>query len=117
MARRGPRGPPRPPAEEPVPTVGDGLMPAGLPPEAVAELPRVAGPDTLSLLTAVELRQASGAMFRARLDNGVLAAIEGQYALFAVGRAPTPAAAAASVAAGVAGVISAMRPWAARQMD
>jgi hypothetical protein len=101
--------------EQPVPTVGDELMLASLPPEAVTALLRVAGPDTLSLLTAVELRHAGGEMRCARLDNGVLAVIEGQYVLSAAGRAPTPAA-AASVASGLEGVISAMRPWAARQM-
>ena len=97
---------------QPAPTVSEELMLASLPLEAVTALLRVAGPDTLSLLTAVELRYAGGEMRRARLDNGVLTVIEGAYALSAAGRAPTPAA-AASVASGVAGVISAMRPWAA----
>ncbi len=54
-------------------------------------------------------------MKRIRPQNGALAAIEADYALFAVGLAPTPGAASA-VAAGVAAVKSVMAPWAARQM-
>jgi hypothetical protein len=101
--------------EQPTPGVGDGLMLASLPPEATAELLRVAGPDTASLLTSVELRHVGGEMRRARPGSGALAAIEAEYALHAVGGAPTPAA-ASGVARGVNAVISAMRPWAARQM-
>ena len=86
------------------PGVGDGLMLAGLPRDAVAELLRAAGPDTLSLLTTVELRHL------ARPGNGALAATDGEYALFAAGRAPTPAAASA-VWMGARAVTSAMRPW------
>jgi FAD binding domain len=101
--------------EQPAPSVGDGLMLASLPPEATAEFLRVAGPDTASPLTSVELRHVGGEMRRARAGSGALAAIEAEYALHAVGGAPTPAA-ASSVARGVDAVISAMRPWAARQM-
>src|SRR5215469_13299959 len=101
--------------ERPVPGVADGLMLTSLPPEAVDGLLRTAGPDTLSLLTAVELRLAGGELRRARPGNGALAAVDGQYALSAAGRAATPAA-AMSTAWGVEAVISAMRPWSARQM-
>jgi FAD/FMN-containing dehydrogenase len=97
--------------EQPVPGVGDGLMLASLPPEAAAELLHVAGPDTASPLTAVEVRHVGGEMRRARPGHGALAVIEAEYALYAGGRAPTPAA-----ALGVKAVTSALRPWAARQM-
>ncbi len=101
--------------EQPTPSVGDGLMLAGLPAEAIDAVVRVAGPGTLSLLLAVELRHVGGEMKRARPQNGALAAIDADYALFAVGLAPT-AQAASAVAAGVAAVKSVMAPWAARQM-
>jgi FAD binding domain len=101
--------------EHPVPTVSDGLMLASLPPEAVTEIVRVAGGGTASLMTAVELRHVGGEMRRVRPGNGALAAVHADYALFAVGMAPTPGAARA-VARGVAAVKSAMTPWAASQM-
>ena len=37
----------------------------------------------------VELRHVGGEMKRARPQNGALAAIDAEYALFAAGRAPT----------------------------
>jgi len=101
--------------ERPVPGVADGLMLASLPPEAVDRILLAAGPGTLSLLTAVELRLAGGKLRRARPGNGALAAVDGQYLLSAAGRAATPAAAMSS-AWGVEAVVSAMRPWSARQM-
>ncbi len=100
--------------EHPVPSVSDGLMLDDLPAEAATELVRVAGPETGSLLLAVELRHAGGEMRRARPGNGALAAVPGEYGLHAVGMAPTPEAASA-VGHGVAAVMSAMAPWAANQ--
>jgi hypothetical protein len=101
--------------EHPVPSVGDGLMLASLPPEAVTEIVRVAGGAAASPMTAVELRHTGGEMRRVRPGNGALAAVQADYALFAVGMAPTPEAARA-VAAGVAAVKSAVTPWVAPQM-
>ncbi len=98
--------------EHPVPSVSDGLMLTDLPPEALTELVRVAGPQTPSLLLAVELRHAGGEMRRARPGNGALAALDAEYGLHAVGMAPTPRAAEA-VRHGVEAVMSAMAPWAA----
>jgi hypothetical protein len=103
-------------SEHPVPGVGDGLMLTSLPPTATDTLVRVAGAGTASLLTAVELRHVGGEMRRARPGSGALAAVHADYALFAAGMAPSPAAARA-VACGVAAVTSAMAPWAASQMD
>src|SRR6516162_7040005 len=79
----------------PVPGVSNGLMLAGLPPEAVTELIRVAGPQTGSLLQAVELRHVGGEMRRARPGNGALAAVDAEYGLHAAGMAPSPEAAQA----------------------
>jgi FAD/FMN-containing dehydrogenase len=101
--------------EHPVPAVGDGLMLTSLPPEAVTEIVRVAGGGRASLMTVVELRHVGGEMRRVRPGNGALAAVHADYALFAVGMAPTPEAARAA-AAGAAAVKSAVAPWAARQM-
>jgi FAD binding domain len=101
--------------EHPVPSVSDGLMLASLPPEAVTEIVRVAGGGTASPMRAVELRHVGGEMRRVRPGNGALAAVHADYALVAVGMAPTPDAARA-VARGVAAVKWAMTPWAASQM-
>ena len=101
--------------EHPVPGVGDGLMLADLPAEAVSKITGVASAETGSLLQVVELRHAGGEMRRARPGNGALAAVDAEYGLFAVGMAPTPEAATA-VGYGAAAVMSAMAPWAAGQM-
>jgi hypothetical protein len=101
--------------ERPVPSAGDGLLLGSLPPKAIDEAIRVAGAGPPSPLLAVELRHIGGEMKRARRGSGALAAIDAEYALFAVGMAPTPAAGAA-VGAAVQAVKSAMSPWAARQM-
>ena len=89
-------------------------MLATLPAEAIETVVRVAGGHAGRLL-AVELRHVGGEMKRARPHNGALAAVDAEYALFAVGMAPFPQAAAA-VARSVAAVRTALGPWAARQM-
>jgi hypothetical protein len=101
--------------EHPVPAAADGLMLAELPAEAIDELVRVAGADAGSPLLSVEVRHLGGELGRARPDSGALASIEAQYALFAVGMAPTPEAKTA-VQAHVEFVTEAMRPWQARHM-
>jgi FAD/FMN-containing dehydrogenase len=101
--------------EHPVPAAADGLMLAELPAEAIDELVRVAGADAGSPLLSVEVRHLGGELGRARPDSGALASIEAQYALFAVGMAPTPEAKTA-VEAYVDVVTKAMSPWQARHM-
>ena len=101
--------------EQPTPSIGDGLMLASLPADAITTLVRVAGPAAGTPLLAAELTHIGGEMKRARPTNGALAAIDAEYALHAVGVAPVPQAAEA-VAASVAAVRDAMSPWAARQM-
>jgi len=99
--------------EQPIASVGDGLMLASLPAEAIETLVHVAGPDTL--LLAAELIHVGGEMKRARPAGGALPAIDADYALFATGLAPCPPAVSA-VARSVAAAQTALRPWAARQM-
>ena len=99
--------------EQPIASVGDGLMLASLPAEAIETLVHVAGPDTL--LLAAELIHVGGEMKRARPAGGALPAIDADYALFATGLATCPQAVPA-VARSVAAAQTAMRPWAARQM-
>src|SRR6516164_483108 len=99
--------------EQPIASVGDGLMLASLHAEAIETLVHVAGPDTL--LLAAELIHVGGEMKRARPAGGALPAIDADYALFATGLAPCPPAVSA-VARSVAAAQTALRPWAARQM-
>ena len=99
--------------EQPSAVVGDGLMLASLPAEAIETLVRVAGAGTRPAV--VELRHLGGEMKHGRPANGALAAVDADYALFAAGPAPYPQAAEAA-ARSVAAVQAAMRPWAARQM-
>ncbi len=101
--------------EQPSSGAGDGALLAALPAEAIDRIVRVAGPGTGSPLVAVELRQIGGEMSRARPNNGAVAAYDAGYALFAGGPAPTPQAVRA-VESAAADLISAMSPWAARQM-
>ena len=101
--------------EQPVPGVGDGLLLASLPAEAIETHLRVAGAAAGTPLLAVELRHVGGEMKRARPGHGALAAVDAEYALSAVGLAPSPQAASA-VASTVTAVLTAMSPWAARQM-
>jgi hypothetical protein len=77
----------------PVPGVGDGALLDVLPAEAIDELVAVSGPGTPML--SVELRHLGGALARAPKGHGALATLEGDFAMFAVGIAPTPEAAAA----------------------
>jgi FAD/FMN-containing dehydrogenase len=77
----------------PVPGVGDGALLDVLPAEAIDELVAVSGPGTPML--SVELRHLGGALARAPKGHGALATLEGDFAMFAVGIAPSPEAAAA----------------------
>jgi FAD/FMN-containing dehydrogenase len=76
-----------------VPGIGDGALLDVVPGEATDALVAVSGPD--SPMLSVELRHLGGAVGRAPEGHGALATLEGDFALFAVGIAPHPAAAAA----------------------
>ena len=97
------------------PRVGDGLMVAHLPGEAVDALVDVAGPGARFPLLSVELRHLGGEFGRPRPGNGALASIETQYAMYAVGMTPMPEL-EAPVGAQVGAVKQALAPWAARHM-
>ena len=101
--------------DTPVPAAGDGLLLDSLPAQAIDQIVNVAGPGTSSPLLAVELRHLGGELRRARPQSGALAAIEADYMIFGGGLAPTPAMASA-ITTRVAGVKSALAPWAATQM-
>jgi hypothetical protein len=100
--------------DHPVPGTGDGLILSELPPAGVDELVRVAGTTSGSPLLSVEVRQLGGELRHARPDHGALAAIDGDYGLYAVGITPTPEA-ATTAAAHLENVKNAMTPWAAEQ--
>jgi FAD/FMN-containing dehydrogenase len=100
--------------DHPVPATGDGILLQTLPPEAIDEIIRAAGAAASSPLVSLELRQLGGELGRARPENGALAAVHADYALYAVGIAPTPEAATA-VTAHLEIVKDAMNPWAAEQ--
>jgi FAD/FMN-containing dehydrogenase len=76
--------------DRPVPVVGEGLMLAELPPDALDTFIEVAGPRGGHELAALELRHLEGELGRARPENGALASIPAKYALVAGGFAPVP---------------------------
>jgi FAD binding domain len=79
----------------PVPGSGDGALIDELPGDAIDALVAAAGPGSGSPLVSVELRHLGGALGRAHDSYGALAALEADFALYAVGMAPHAAAAAA----------------------
>ncbi len=100
--------------EHPVPGTGDGMLLQTLPPEAIDEIIQAAGAASSSPLVSLEMRQLGGELSRARPENGALAAVDADHALYAVGIAPTREA-AAQVRAHIEVVADALRPWAAQQ--
>ncbi len=98
--------------EEPVPGAGTGTMLAELTPEAIdAFVDVVPGSPLLS----AEIRHIGGELKRARPEHGALAAIDAEYAVFAVGMAPTPEAKVSTEIAAHT-VKQVLEPWAARHM-
>jgi hypothetical protein len=98
--------------EHPVSGAGDGLLLATLPPEAIDEILRRAGPGSAPPRLGVEIRHIGGEMRRARPQNGAQAAYDAEYGVFVTGALATPAAAPAAASA-IAAVTSAVSPWAA----
>lgn len=101
--------------QQPTAAVGDALMLAGLPAEAVEAFVRAAGSEADAPPLWAELTHIGGEMKRAPRGSGALAALDADYQLTAGAAAPTPEAASAG-GQRVAAVMSTMRPWAARQM-
>jgi hypothetical protein len=96
--------------EHPVPATGDGLLLRHLPPQALNEIIQNTGAASPSPLVSLELRHLGGELARAHLDGGALATVDADFALYAVGIAPTPAA-ATQVRAHIEVVVDALHPW------
>jgi hypothetical protein len=101
--------------DHPVPGVGDGMLLDSLPDKALDEIVRLGGPEAASPLMILEIRHVGGEMSRSRPGHGAVDAIQAPYLAIAGGMAPDLRAAAA-VRAYVAGVLSALSPWADQQM-
>lgn len=95
---------------EPVPAAGGGMLLRDAPPEALAELVRLAGAGSDCSLLSVELRQLGGALGRRPADAGLGGHLDAGFAFFSVGVAPTPEA-AAGAAAQTDALIAALAPW------
>jgi FAD binding domain/Berberine and berberine like len=100
--------------EHPVPGTGEGLLLRSLPSEAIEELVSTAGAASTSPLVSLELRHLGGELGRRRPESGALAAVDAEYALFAVGVAPTLEA-KTYVRAHLEVVADALRPWTSDQ--
>jgi FAD/FMN-containing dehydrogenase len=94
----------------PVPATGDGALLDVVPAEAIDALVHAAGPGSGSPLLMVELRHLGGALARTRDGHGAVAAMEGDFAFFAVGMTPD-ADTAAVVDAHVDLVKTALSEW------
>jgi hypothetical protein len=101
--------------EQPVPGLGDGLMLAELPAQAVDTFVDAAGENAEFPLLTVELRHLEGALGRPHSSHGALSSIEAQYAMFAAGMVAVPEL-EAPVHAQVKAVKAALGPWAASHM-
>jgi hypothetical protein len=95
---------------QPVPGAGDGMTLTALSREGIDALVEIAGPGSGSPLLSVELRQLGGGFATASAGHGAVGTLDAEFALFAVGMAPT-AAAAAAVKARVAAVKEMLAPW------
>jgi len=101
--------------EHPVPGVGDGMMIAEWPAQAVDAFVEVAGQAAEFPLLTVELRHLGGALGRPHATHGALSSLEAEYSLFAAGMIPVPEL-DAPVRAQVQAVKGALGPWAASHM-
>jgi UDP-N-acetylenolpyruvoylglucosamine reductase len=96
--------------EHPVPGVGDGMLLRDFSGEAIDAIVTAAGADSGSPLLSVEVRHLGGALRRMQPGHGALAAIEAQFAMFAVGISMTPELGAA-MRAHVEVVQAALSSW------
>ena len=96
--------------EHPVPGFGDHRMLGALPAEAIEAMVGVAGHVSGSPLLSVELRQLGGALGRDAEGGGALPALDGEFAMFAVGIA-ADAQMMAATSDHVAKVKEALAPW------
>jgi FAD/FMN-containing dehydrogenase len=96
--------------EEPTPALGDHLLLEDLDERAVDALLAVAGAGSGSPLVQVELRQLGGALARPPAGGGARSALEGAFALFALG-VPMDADGAAAIDAHLRLLVDALAPW------
>jgi len=96
--------------EPPMPGIGDGVMVDDLDADAIAAIVATAGPGTDSPLILVELRQLGGALRERRPGAGILGALDGSFALFALG-APMGPGVGEAVERRIAAVKQAVAPW------
>jgi hypothetical protein len=99
----------------PVPIVGDGMLLAELPSEAIDQLVQSAGAGIDSALLSIEIRQLGGELSRARPGHGALASIDARYAIFAVGVAHT-AELGRAVRSDLERLQAAVAPWTSPRM-
>jgi FAD/FMN-containing dehydrogenase len=97
--------------EGPTPAEGNGALLGELDDAAIDAFLAAVGPGATTSLLFAELRQLGGALARPAANSGVLSHLDGAYALYSVGIAPFPEA-AAQVRADAAALIGALGPWA-----
>jgi hypothetical protein len=101
--------------DQPAAYLGDGLMIASLPDEAIDALVSTAVTSAKFPLASVEVRHLGGELGRHRRQNGALGSLQAPYGMFAAGMTPTPDLKAPATAA-VEAVEDALAPWAAQHM-
>ncbi len=97
----------------PVPGRGEGWMLDGFDAAAASAVVEAAAMDGTAPLLSVEIRHLEGALGRPDPNGGVLSHFEAPYAMYSVGMAPVPAAAAAT-GERIAAIRSAVEPWLSR---
>lgn len=98
----------------PTPSVGGGVVLAGLNEDAVAAFLREVGPESEAGVFMAELRLLGGALSRSAPGAGALDRVDGSHLAFVVCMAPTPQDAAAGDAA-TDRVLAALDPWRAER--
>ena len=96
--------------DQPVSFQSHGAFLSGFPAAAIDALVGLAGPDTATLLTSVEIVHLGGALARPAPGGGAQPSIDANYLLTAVGATPTPGLAAA-VREQAHAVKDALAPW------
>ena len=99
--------------EQPVAWLGDGLMIAGLPDDAIDALTATAGASAEFPLASVEVRHLGGELARHRSRNGALGSLQSPYMMFAAAMTPTAELRAPALMQ-IDAVEDALAPWTAR---
>jgi FAD/FMN-containing dehydrogenase len=98
--------------ESPVPGIGDGILVAELPDEAIEAFTAAAGPDSGSPLLLSELRHLGGAFGRPAENGGALSHLDAGFMMYSVGMPMTPELGEA-IRGHLAHLEETMSPWAA----